>query len=610
MKERKDQPRKGHRTKHALILFVFFLLTADSNASILFPDVKTTPGYLNRAREPWASWEREISIDASSPDYPHIAALYYQITGDMSYLNMATNRLKTFQTDSYDLNRGKDLLNLCLAYDWVKPSLSSSDDAFIRDRLARLADTVYHDLSVHDDGELDPVDYHSQVIPGVAVAGLVLSDYSKALPYASTPSKWLAAGTSDMFVLDSIHPSTHKPYVEAEWDREGKDLLGGYEVYYVGAFAVWFQIYSYYYNRSIASVYPMAAKFINARIWDTLPNGYMSNFVTEGNTKRIGFQSMLNLVDPENQSNLLRVYDLVSSDDSLPYTRTWDNVPSYLYYLTYQDYSAVRRTSPAWTSHLSKDSVFQTMRKDWTKTSAWASFTTWNVSTAYARNMAHNDQLNFEYYDRGDYVVADSGEVKYRETGYGPTTAKGHNVLMVSNNASGNVGGVVKGTTDRLETPAPLQEALTSDFLDYAGSQLVWNKIENTDLDGEPTGGEDITLSSPVTWRRSLLFPGKDYLIVFDSVDSSQMRKIYSLYHMTSFQHGETMGSTIGNVRGNLSVGRTSVDWMSQKFGSEVNIGTGSELRWNTTSIDGRAITTQLYTIPSSQISVENTGQG
>jgi len=47
----------------------------------------------------------------------------------MSYLNMATNRLKTFQTDSYDLNRGKDLLNLCLAYDWVKPSLSSSDDA-------------------------------------------------------------------------------------------------------------------------------------------------------------------------------------------------------------------------------------------------------------------------------------------------------------------------------------------------------------------------------------------------------------------------------------------------------------------------------------------------
>ena len=46
----------------------------------------------------------------------------------------------------------------------------------------------------------------------------------------------------------------------------------------------WFQIYSHTYNENIFEKYPAAKRAFTSEIWESLPNQFSNNYVTNGNT--------------------------------------------------------------------------------------------------------------------------------------------------------------------------------------------------------------------------------------------------------------------------------------------------------------------------------------
>ncbi|RLI52074.1 MAG: hypothetical protein DRO93_15485, partial [Candidatus Thorarchaeota archaeon] len=170
--------------------------------------------------------------------------------------------------------------------------------------------------------------------------------------------------------------------------------------------------------------------------------------------------------------------------------------------------------------------------------------------------MGHNDQLNFEYYDKGDYLIADSGEVKERDVSYSPS-AKCHNIVMVSNDAYSNPGGVVKGVGGDCYNPAIVQEFLDDNLFEFVEAEISnWQRIENTSNTGERRGTnfEYITLTNPLKWRRTILFPSKEYFIVLDYLNNSNQRLIYNTFHLTSFN---SLGTQIFENKTDIIVNST-----------------------------------------------------
>ena len=83
-----------------------------------------------------------------------------------------------------------------------------------------------------------------------------------------------------------------------------------------------------------------------------------------------------------------------------------------LLYCVYGNYASIPRTFPATTSHLDPTSIYQVFRENWNDDADWLSLITWNKAGDSNRDMRHNDQLAFEYYSRGDLLLADAGEPK------------------------------------------------------------------------------------------------------------------------------------------------------------------------------------------------------
>jgi len=668
---------------------------------ILFDDITKTPGYQHESESPWMGWKRTIKLKADR-NYMAYMGLMYQIENNNSWAEKTKNKLLDFTISGYDVSRASQLMEASLAYDWVQDYLNTTDDIQIRNKLAYLTDQVYHDLQSHKGGGVDTVDYHLLAYPSVATAGVLLSDYENN-EIDSTPEDWISVGTSDLFISDSLH-SGDKAMFRNQVDAQGKDLLGGYEFYYVDEMFVWFQVYSHYYNKSILEDYPLAKKWLLSQLWSTLPTKHHPNFITDSNVKYFHIQGFLNLVDTNNISYFLNHHQILSEDNSLPRTRTFGINTQHVLYLTFEDTSNMEAKNPSWTSHLKKDSVYQVFRSDWSKESSWLSFNTWNLSVKHNRNMGHNDLMNIDYYAKGNLLISDSGEVKERDVSYSPST-KNHNIIQISDTVDGNPGGSVKGTFGNCQNPVEVREIETGDIFEFAEAEIKnWNTIEETRSTGERIGGNSnfVVLENPVKWMRTILYPSKEYFIVLDYINNTQSRKINNLFHLTSFDStasnhngdgtdlninrfsegihqieidevnnngvelrtyfktataegnltvylnnkkiGEINAATgnhfirgiedsllvsgvnqvkyetnedtkvnidytrlynVGTVKGDLEIQSKSVDWINQKTQKEEDIGFGSEIRWNTTNINGEKIQTHIYSLPESQISVE-----
>ena len=220
-------------------------------------------------------------------EFAEYLGLAYQITKKPEYAQKAREALLNLDvgTVSGKTDRALALGSYSLAYDFIQPSLDPATDATIRDKLATLADTVYKDLN--DSGtNLNYVtfaDYHGQAYPMVGVAGAALSDYTNPhkLPLSSTPADWYKVGTVYLFENDQLHSSGRSLFSYGFEEASGKNFLGAYKSYVTDDYSLWLQVAYHTYGENLLEKYPAVKKAFTSELWESLPNSYSNNFVTE-----------------------------------------------------------------------------------------------------------------------------------------------------------------------------------------------------------------------------------------------------------------------------------------------------------------------------------------
>jgi hypothetical protein len=255
---------------------------------------------------------------------------------------------------------------------------------------------------------------------------------------------------------------------------------------------LWLQVYNHFYDENPFEKYPAAKKAFTSEIWESLPNGYSSNYVTNGNMKWIYHRGFMNLLDDESKSNALNYDELLGKSKILPYTRSLVGAPADILYCVYENYTTIPRSYPTTTSHLDPNSIFQVIRGNWNDDADWMSLVTFNKITRSNRDMMHNDQLSIEYYSRGDLLLADAGENKYvLDKFYGYYDIH-HNTIAIENPrnpfpvsywSGSNSQGIFKGSMDTLTSPATVDSIIQMPWV-----QLIQTRVPVTRVMGEQLG--------------------------------------------------------------------------------------------------------------------------
>ncbi len=614
-----------------------------SHPYLVFHDIEETPGYQNRGAAPWSGWESSVlrSADAAlaydyskrwDNDYVSVRAgnardlaLAYHITKNERYAEKARQALLNMDEGKAPdpQKRMFQLLGYCLAYDWMQPYLSPADDLTARDKLATLADAAYNSLN-GDNARRDyiaTVDFHMQWYPIMGIAGVTLGDYKNpnGLPLRSMPEDWLRAGTDDLFVSDALH-DYGKPLVSFQWDGAGKDLLGAYKMYYTDDFMWWAHVYTFYFGKNFFDAYPIAREAFTSEMWETLPNGYGNDFITNGNVIDDYQGAFISLLAGENRSASL--YYLRSIDPKLlPYSREMASdglAGDDFLYLTYRDYSGVPATPPAEASHLDNSSVYQVFRGSWGNDSEWLGFVTYDVDALSNRNNAHHDQLSFEYYGKGDVLLSDAGENRYALDKDHGAYEIDHNTIAVENPrrpfapapwSKTRARGIFKGSDKGLATPSNIRGILRAPWMEMVDANVSVAKVLNNNAYG------GMALSSGIAYERCILFPGKEYFIVLDRLEGSEPWNYRTLFRPSSLDivptadkdgDGKYSEAEVGHVTGSLSIGGSPYDWLSLPYKSEASPGVStSAVAWSTENPYGRAVELQVYTVPASEVRLE-----
>lgn len=627
---------------------------------LLFHSISETPGYQHRASSPWKGWEADViesantalTRDFSDPawdvewpadnwvsargQYAMNLGLAYQITKNPSYASKARHALLYAGTGEVPAQpnsmipeeyRAMSLMGYSLAYDWVQPTLDPASDRAIRDKLALLADSVYKSLNWNNTKRsyITFCDFQGQAYLTMGLAGTALCDYTNPnhLRLSSSPSDWVKAATDYYFVNDKLH-DYGLPLLSFEADSSGKDMMGAYKVYYMDDMAWWAQVYSHYYNRSFFTDYPQAKKAMTSEVWESLPNGYSGDYVTNSNLIYAYQRGIANLLDPGSRASVLKHGDRVLGPGLLPYSEEIGHLyydyelPGALLYLEYGDYSSAPKYDPSYTSHLDKGSVYQVFRENWANDSDWLSLVTFNgnVPTYSWRNTQHHDQMSLEYYAKGDLLLADGGENRYiLGKTYGRDEAS-HNTVAIedprrpfgaSSWADSPARGMFKGSASGIDTPSSVKNLVQVPWMEIADVSATIAKV----LYGFDTGQG---LTSPVRYERTVLYPDKDYMIVVDRLEGAQAWGYRTIFRPSSLSIQPTVdlsgdgvyaGNDIGHVNGSLAIGGRAYDWLSMGYKSETATGINtSSVGWSTTSPYGKGVSLQIYSVPSSNIFV------
>jgi len=641
--------RQMHLKPHTTEIFFLFLLIlflglttstvqALTHPCLIFNNITETPGYQHRTESPWSSWESSIISSAnnslsrnfSDPNWSSYnraiyrssfaknLALAYQITGDTAYADKAKEALLNMDIGDfpYDFDYAFAVMYYSLAYDWVQPYLNSTEDETVRDKLATLADELYYRLN---DGGTNPnyisfSDYHGREYPAMGIVGCVLSDYTNPnnLSLNSTPSDWFRVGTHDLFVNDTMHPVYNKSLVEILFGGSGKYSSGLYKIYWYDPFMWWCQVYSHFTGKNIFDDYPIAKNIITSELWDTLPNRYSANYQTLGNTLWSYQKGIVNLLDSENRSYILNYLDTVDDiKDLLPYSREY-SVDYFWLYLVYDDYSTIQRKNPSWTSHFDPTSFYQVFRGSWRNDSDWFSLITWpeGFETQSNRNMAHHDQLSFEYYSKGDLLLADGGEDKHILDHYYGGFDIYHNTVMIEDPRSpfdiaswsgSRARGMYKGEGGELYTPAYIKNLIQTPWMEIVDANATVHRLTNFMFHKH-------YLSSPINYERAILYPEKDYFAIIDRLEGSESWTYRNVFRPTSLNITPSTGTTeseVGHVNIDLTIGSIPYDWLSLPYKTETPTGiTTNSIRWNTTNPYGNKVNMHLFSAPASEIRV------
>ncbi len=624
------------------------LASSVTHPFLLFNNIADTPGYQYKTQSPWSGWQSTVistANTAKSKDftkswsgtedwvsqrgyYAMNLALAYQITKDTSYAAKAKEALLNLNVGTIPSSvpemmpeefRAMSLLNYDMAYDWTQPYLDSASDTKIRDKLATLADGCYKDITAKST-YVDFYDWHGQAYPTLGITGVLLSDYTNpnGLSLSTDPAEWRRVGTDYLFVNDKLH-TYNKPMIAWQWDNQGNDMIGSYKTYYIDDMSYWAQVYTRYYGKNFLDVYPIVKKVFTNELTQSLPNYYSNDFATNGPLKIDYHRAIANLLDPANRSYILNFDDTIDASKALPYSGIIDHIyystqeSAALLYIEYQNYSNVTRTTPSWTSSLNYDSALQIFRGNWNTDSDWLSLITFNKSMLVPswRDTNHHDEASFEYYSRGDDLLSDSGEVKHINSADHGQAEFQHNTVAIEDPrtpfsveawSGSKAHGIFKGSpsfTNSLTSPSYIQSIGQTSWMNMIDVSTPITKVIGSSYSSSQT------LTSPIQYDRSILYPDNDYFLVIDRLEGTQTWSYRDIFHLSSLGITATSGSTIGHVNGNLAIGGTSYNWQSLGFQKEASTGINTnQLTWTTTNPAGKGVTLNLYTVPTSDVLV------
>jgi len=643
-----------------IVFFALIILVIPSVAAsqpqtghpyMLFHDISEIPGYHYRTIEPWKGWESSIMASANtslSRNFSENLGYYdsvdfrgsnardlgmaYQITKKSQYAMKARAALLNMDvgsigSDDYaKSNKARALAGYSLAYDWIQPTLDPASDIMIQDKLALFADTVYKDLN--DNGtRLNDVSFsqQGQSYATMGVVSAVLYDYTNPnnQSLSSTPTTWHRVGREYLFENDLLHSYGKSLFSWGFDEASGKYLNGAYKSYTMDDLALWFQVSNHVYGENLLDIYPAAKKAFTAEIGDSLPNDYSDNYVTNGNTKWMYHKAIVSLLPDNEKSTVLNHLDRIEKSTLLPYSSimggsSQGGISSALYYCVYGNYAAIPRSFPATTSHLDPKAVTQLFRESWNDDADWLSLITYNKNTRSNRDMQHHDQLSFEYYSRGDLLLADGGEEKVVLDKFYGTGVTYHNTIAIENPRSpfpespytGSAAlGVYKGDAGGLVTPPTVDTVIEVPWMQAVQSHVTITKVSN-----DTTLYAKQSLTSPIQYTRAILYPASDYFIIVDRMEGSEAWRYNNLFRPTSLMITKTIDangdgvwaeSEVGHVNGDLSIGSTPFNWQALPFKKETPTGkTTNTISWATKNPYGKDVKLDLVSAPASEILV------
>jgi len=633
------------------ILIIFFLILFPPAAAsgvtsqhpfLLFHDITTVPGYQYRMVDPWHSWENSIISNADTAlrrdfsgslgNYDRVSyrgsfaenlGMAYQITRKGEYAAKAKEALQNMDvgTVAEKVDLANALGSYCLAYDFIQPTLSSGEDMTIRDKLATLADRVYLDLN--DDGTnpkyIAFYDYHGQAYPMVGIAGAALYDFKNpnGLALNSTPADWEKVGKEYLFENDKLHYYNRSLFSFGFDEVSGKALNGAYKCYVIDNLPLWFQVYYHAYGENLLDLYPAAKKAMMSEVWDSLPNHYSGNYVTLGDTGWTYGKSILSLLSDNERAEVLNHLDRIEGSRLLPYSRMFDGGSEVLLYSVYGNYAGAPRAYPDTTSYLNPDSIVQDFRGSWKDDADWLSLITFNVNSTSNRDTMHHDQLSFEYYSRGDLLLADAGEIReVLDMNYGGYDVY-HNTIAIEDPRtpfpvspwSGSASaGIYKGDDKGMVTMVTV-----GSVIDRPWMQLVDANATITTLNTLAYGHRQ-NLSTPIRYERAILYPDNDYFIIIDRLEGTEPWIYRNIFRPSSLSIVTTTGysdADVGHVKGDLMIGSSPYNWQGLQYEKETATGiTTNTLTWTTSNPYGNAVRLDLVTAPASEVLIEkNSGR-
>ena len=650
---------EGRQLNYTLIIIGFALLflipsvaasgPTTGHPYLLFHDISEVPGYQYQTQDPWKSWGSDIKISADGAlkknfsgnlgvydrvmyraGFARSLGLMYQITKKETYALKAREALLAMDvgTVEYKVDRALALGDYSLAYDWIQPTLDPANDTIIRDKLATLSDKVYKDLNA-DGTRLGALDYSGHLgmaYPLMGVASAALYDYTNPnnLALSSTPADWHKVGTEYLFENDKLHDTGGRSLFSFGFDEDsGKHLTGAYKSYVINQLALWFQVSNQAYGENLLEKYPAAKKAVLSETWESLPNQYGNNYDTGGNTGWNYQKGIVNLLSGTDQSTVLNHIDRIEKSTILPYSsiyggKTNGMISSSLLYCVYDNYASIPRAFPTNTSYFNSAGIYQVFRENWNDDADWLSLVTFNKSTASNRDMLHEDQLSFEYYSRGDLLLADAGEEKYVFSHKYGNYDIHHNTIAledprtafpVSPWSGSSSAGIYKGNAAGMVTPSTVDAIVQMPWMQLIQTHVTISKV------GVSAYGTSQTLTSPVNYERTILYPDTDYFIIVDRMEGTESWVYRNIFRPASLSITPTVDinkdssypeSEVGHVNGALTIGSTPYDWQSLPYKSETSTGiTTNSLTWSTTNPYGNAVTMNLVSAPASEILIE-----
>ena len=183
-------------------------------------------------------------------------------------------------------------------------------------------------------------------------------------------------------------------------------------------------------------------------------------------------------------------------------------------------------------------------------TSDYLSFITYNKSTRSSRVLSHDDQLSFEYYSKGDLLLADAGE--YRNI-LGSNSLFGaeevhHNTIAIEDPrtpftksvwANSPARGIFKGYDYiDIQSPSSIQVIADTPWMEAVCANVTWSEVSDGSLlsSGYPTNGVGLLLSL-IGYGRTVLYPDDDYFVVVDRAEGSQSWVYRDIFRPSIFEY-------------------------------------------------------------------------